>query len=108
MPEKCDWLQSRFDIVGVDGFSIQEGEEVSQQCLRPDGHEGPHLVQRLDRVGGQYVLWGQDICSVNECNCGYWEEGGDPEQVCLVYTYITQAEAEKLMRDPEYDPWSEE
>lgn len=94
---RCDWFQSRFDIVCADKFTVDAGD-VSQQCLRPEGHAGPHLIKRLDQVGGDYVLWEEDICSVGTCDAC---DGEDPADNCLVFGVVSAEEAELYIKDPQ-------
>lgn len=97
--ERCDQLQDRFDIVGVDNFSIHENEAVCQECLRPQGQAGPHLIRRLPRIGGEYVTWENALCDYEECDCRYWEEDGDITDVCITYGVASEETAKKLIED---------
>lgn len=42
--ERCDYLQERFDIVKGNRYTVPPGTDVHRECLRPKGHEGPHLI----------------------------------------------------------------
>jgi hypothetical protein len=96
----CDWLQDRFDIVGIDSFSKHDGESVSCECLRPAGHVGPHLIKRVDRIGGYYVLWQQDLCPLGTCSdC----DGEDPTDYCLAYGKVSAEVAVRYITDAEFE-----
>jgi hypothetical protein len=95
---RCDWIQGRFDIVGVDEFTIDPGL-VSHECLRPGGHDGSHLIKQLDQVGGRYVIWQHDLCDFGICpDC----DGEDPVDNCLAYDYVSDDRASKLMKSRTY------
>ena len=99
MTRKCDWLQTRRDIVGVDEFTVEPGD-VMQECLRPEGHAGPHLIKRLDQVGGDYVIWEKDVCGYGTCeDC--W--GEDPNDECLVCGTVSLEEAQRYLDELEYE-----
>ena len=75
--DRCTYQQGRFDIVWVDSHSAGNDEEVHKQCLRPEGHEGPHLI--IDHFG-QYVAWEYDKqCQCEDCR------SEDPHDWCLVF-----------------------
>ncbi len=94
--ETCDWIISRFDIIGIDQFTAQRGEWGSGDCLRPKGHKGPHLIKRIDRIGGQYVVWEQDCCKPGTCDdC----DGEDPADYCLAYGEVKEEIALRLIAD---------
>jgi hypothetical protein len=101
---------SRYDITGYHHDSVvPEDKERWLECLRPDDHKGPHLVRRHDEVGGQFVLWQKDPCfgeELDECpGC----QNGDPEDECLIYAEIDQAEARRFITDPSLivEEWSD-
>ncbi len=97
--DRCDWIQHRFDIVGIDSFTLREDESISCDCLRPAGHDGPHLIKKLDRIGGQYVIWEKDICDFGTCpDC----DSEDPEDDCLVYGVVPKEHANKLINSRTY------
>jgi len=96
MPDKCDWLIGRLEIVGIDRLSAQDDEEWSCKCLRTANHKGPHLIKRIDRIGGQYVAWEQDCCEPGTCDdC----DGEDPTDYCLVYGVVREELAQRLIAD---------
>ena len=97
--DRCDCLQTRHDIVGVDAFTVEPGM-VMQECLRPEGHGGPHLIKRLDQAGGDYVIWEKDLCDFGTCDYCW---GEDPNDECLAYAKVSTEEAERLIADPEYE-----
>jgi hypothetical protein len=94
--DRCDWIQTRFDITGVDSYTVLEGESISCECLRPSGHAGPHLIQRLPRVGGAYIIWEHDLCELGTCE--FCDEN-DPEDYCLSYAEIKKEEAVLFIND---------
>lgn len=102
MKTKCTYLQGRREIVGVDEFTVNpEIEDVHQECLRPEDHEGPHLIRRPQRVGGGFVAWQEDLCSPGTCEEGCDSE--DPMDNCLVYWVVSTEEAQRLIDDANYE-----
>ncbi len=55
--------------------------------MRPEGHDGPHMIQRLD---GRYVVWGEDLCPEGECA---YCDSEDPTDHCLWYDYAEPDDA---------------
>lgn len=96
MPETCTQLINRFDILGIDHFTARVGEWGSSNFLRPVDHKGPHLIKRVDRIGGEYVVWEQDCCKPGTCDdC----DGEDPTDYCLVYGEVSEEVALRLIAD---------
>ncbi|MBY0538253.1 hypothetical protein K2P47_02535 [Patescibacteria group bacterium] len=96
MSETCNCIISRLNIAGIDSLSAREGEDWWCECLRPANHKGPHLIKRVERVGGQYVVWEQDCCEPGICDdC----DGEDPEGYCLVYGFVSEEVACRLIAD---------
>ncbi|OGG41534.1 hypothetical protein A2837_03475 [Candidatus Kaiserbacteria bacterium RIFCSPHIGHO2_01_FULL_46_22] len=89
MCEKCDFLASRSDIVGVDQYSVAEGQDWWMECLRPKDHAGPHLIRRHS---GEYIAWEYD----EECDCPDCQSE-DPNDRCLFYGEVEEAEAKLLI-----------
>jgi hypothetical protein len=87
---------SRFEIVGIDYFSAQDNEVCSCECLRSADHYGPHLIKRVDRIGGQYVVWEQDCCEPGTCDAC---DGEDPTDYCLAYGVVCEEVALRLIAD---------
>ncbi len=46
MTKACMHLTKDEEVVG--------NSDMGLQCLRPEGHTGPHMIQRSD---GRYVIW---------------------------------------------------
>ncbi len=91
MLSRCDYLVSRTEIVGV---SLGQVNKLCE-CLRPRGHEGPHLI--LNR-NDQYILW---IYDDTGCDCeGCTSE--DPNDWCIDYGNISNSLAEELIFTSEY------
>ncbi len=96
MSETCTWIVSRFDIVGIDQHSAQANEWWSCACVRPADHKGPHLIKRIDRIGGEYVVWEQDCCEPGTCDdC----DGEDPTDFCLAHGEVDEEVALRLIAD---------
>jgi len=94
----CDWLQVRHDIVGVDEFTVEPGL-VTQECLRPNNHDGPHLIKQMDHIGGRYVIWENNLCDYGTCDdC----DGEDPNDNCLAYGFVSDEEAQKYLHSRTY------
>lgn len=97
MCNRCDYLIDRFDIVGCDRFTVPENRDVALECLRPEGHTGPHLVLRHD---GRYMIWKNDLCPPDTCEgC----DSEDPTDYCLAYDEVTAEIAERLIASAEME-----
>jgi len=94
MCNRCGIIIIRFDIVQRDGHS-SPGEDWWLECLRPQGHEGPHLVLRHS---GEYISWEHD----KECVCQDCLSE-DPNDWCMVYGEVSNQEAELLIGSAEYE-----
>ncbi|MES2749607.1 MAG: hypothetical protein V4606_04415 [Patescibacteria group bacterium] len=96
MTEICDWSTGHFMIARIDSLTAQAGESWWCECLRPYGHAGPHLIKRVERIGGQYVIWEQDCCEPGTCEgC----DGEDPEDYCLTFREVDEMVASRLIAD---------
>lgn len=65
------------------------GGSESRECLRPQGHEGPHLIQREN---GAYIVYEINIL----CRCSVCRKGKE-ELLCRVFREVTEHEALCLM-----------
>lgn len=70
-------------------------EDTPLSCQRPEGHQGPHCVQR---PSGQWYLWQARVCHEPTEGCCYSE---DPEAHCCVVAEIPPDVAAKYLADPE-------
>ncbi len=99
MRERCEvCVPWRFEIVGVEVW--HGAEDFEGVCLREHGHMGPHLFLR---AAGEYVRWEDDICSPDECHCGFWEDSGDPDDICITFSTVTGTEVKKFITDATYE-----
>ncbi|MFN3188146.1 MAG: hypothetical protein ACK42D_01195 [Candidatus Paceibacteria bacterium] len=89
MSKSCDFLQGRFEIVGVSDCSLE--------CLRASDHEGVHLIRR---DSGEFVIWTDDPCPSADCSCGFWDSDGDPTDVCIAFGKVMPEAAQRLIDDP--------
>ena len=89
MCQECGILIDRIEIVGasLDSYS-------HKACLRPVGHDGPHLILSYS---DKYMVWEDD----GECDCDYCQ-GEDPVDRCLIYGEVSEAEAKKLIESDTY------
>ncbi len=81
--ETCGILTHHYNLHGTRHSS--EGLE----CLRPEGHAGPHLIQRED---GKYIAYETDLF----CTCEICSTSNEPEDWCDTYRVITRKEAKLL------------
>jgi hypothetical protein len=82
----CGVLTFRGDITGY--------AQQPLECLRPDGHTGPHLIQRED---GTYIAYEIDW----ECDCDYCHSS-DREEWCELYKPVSEIEANVLVAKWKY------
>ena len=77
----------------ITGYRLEVPDDGSDclECLRPHGHEGPHLVKRADARGGAYYLWERIIC--DDCDCS-GAESFSWDDCCVAYGTITLEEAQ--------------
>lgn len=99
MVKKCCVAQSRVDVVGHIIFGAEPGEESFCTCFRKEGHNGPHLIKRLQSAGGTFVLWQRSLCKDVEC---YSLRSKNPNDWCIVYKEISEEEANKYISKPKF------
>lgn len=90
MCTKCEILIGGLEIIGV----VQDGNEVHLGCIRPAGHDGPHLIYNYS---GEFVIWEDD----SSCGCDMCCSG-DSDDWCLVYSEVSVEEAKKFIRSDTY------
>lgn len=56
---RCVHETERLEIVGAYNVLTIPALAVNRRCLRRNGHEGPHVIQRHDL---SFVLWVTDMC----------------------------------------------
>ncbi len=79
--ETCGIITDDLSMIGV-------GEAEYQECIRPCGHFGPHLIQRED---GVYVAFETDM----ECDCeGCMSDNSD--LWCEIFWEVPESEARVL------------
>jgi hypothetical protein len=71
---------------------VAGSQEETCECLRPEGHYGPHLIQRND---GEYILFEWDW----ECDCEYCQSE-DRARWCALYKKISGYEAQFFIAEP--------
>ena len=100
---KCDVQCGRGDILGYYLDAMSEGAPSSLECMRSQGHDGSHLVQRFD---GTYIAWEKDWCHPGTCiGC----DSEDSEDDCLCYREIHSAvEVQQYLHDKTYEGGKDE
>ena len=95
---RCDILVNRPDILGYHVDNIPSGASSWLECLRSQGHNGPHLGKCFS---GAHVAWEKDLCLPGTCSdC----DSEDPTDDCLVYGEVHSAlELQKYLHDKDYE-----
>lgn len=99
MSQRCSTIERNEDIVGL----VSEKQEVYRECLRFEGHKGPHLIKRASKDifgDGMYTLFQYDLCEGDEYESCYGCQSEDPTNWCQVYQIIEKETAEQYIDDP--------
>jgi len=83
----CGVLTHDIQIIGY------SGGEIYRECLRPEGHSGPHLIRREN---GVFVAYETDwSCECSSC------QSGDPFDWCEIYFEVSPQKAMIFIREKE-------